>query len=228
MFLFVYVCLKKNLKNYQKKEVLALPKIEQVKWKEGMEKEMKPMGKRKVFTSMTLPQGCKAVGCKWVYKKKVLPNNEVQYKARLMAQDFSQKKNMHYDEVFVPTVKSESIRLALVLAVARDHKIWHFDIITASLNEKLKEEMYMVQAPRYESKKPNTVYKSNKAIYGLKQSARNWNICLDTALKGHGFKSCKADGCIYTGKLQSEDCQLLAFVGDLCFIAKDVSKKIIC
>ncbi|XP_026567920.1 vomeronasal type-2 receptor 26-like [Pseudonaja textilis] len=55
-------------------------------------------------------------------------------------------KNVHYDEVFAPTVKNESIRLALVLAVAHGHKIWYFDITTAFLNAELEEEIYMIQA----------------------------------------------------------------------------------
>uniref|UniRef100_A0A2D4HTP6 Reverse transcriptase Ty1/copia-type domain-containing protein n=1 Tax=Micrurus lemniscatus lemniscatus TaxID=129467 RepID=A0A2D4HTP6_MICLE len=135
------------------------------KWKETMDKEMKSMGEHEVFTSMTLPQDSKAVGCKGVYNKKVLPNNRVQYKARLVAQGFSQMKNVHYDEVFTPTIKSESIRLALVLAAAHGHKIWHFDITTAFLNAELEEEIYMVQVPGYESKKPNTVYKLNRGLW---------------------------------------------------------------
>ena len=38
------------------------------------------------------------------------------YKARLVAQDFSQKYGIDYDEIFFPVVRSESIRTVIALA----------------------------------------------------------------------------------------------------------------
>ena len=95
---------------------------------------------------------------------------------------YTQKKHVHYDEVFSPTVKTETVRLALALAASRNYVVNHFDITTAYLNAELQEELYMAQVPGFESHKPGVVYKLNKTIYGLRQSARNWNQCLHSCL----------------------------------------------
>ena len=86
---------------------------------------------------------------------------------------------MYYDEVFLPTVKAETIRLGLTLAASRNYIVNHFDITTAYLNAELHEELYMAWAPGFESSKPRIVYRLNKAIYGLKQLARiGISVCI--------------------------------------------------
>jgi hypothetical protein len=42
------------------------------------------------------------------------------------------------------------------------------------------------------------VYKSNKSLYGLKQSGRNWNSVLHSYLIREGFTQSQADNCVYT------------------------------
>jgi len=38
------------------------------------------------------PYGCKPLGCKWVFKKKLRPDGTIEkYKARLVAKSYSQK-----------------------------------------------------------------------------------------------------------------------------------------
>ena len=70
-----------------------------------------------------------------------------------MAQEYTQKRNVHYDQVFLPTVKAETIRLAVTLAASRNYIVNHFDITTAYLNAEIQEELYMVQASGFEALK---------------------------------------------------------------------------
>jgi hypothetical protein len=44
---------------------------------------------------------------------------------------------------------------------------------------------------------PNKVCRLRKSLYGLKQSARQWNIKLHTALTQMGFKRVEADWSVY-------------------------------
>ena len=46
---------------------------------------------------MNLPKGFKAIGCRWVFRKK---DNE-QYKARLVVKGYSQKESIDYNEIFL-------------------------------------------------------------------------------------------------------------------------------
>jgi hypothetical protein len=51
-----------------------------------MHDELASMSKNKVWDLMELPVGCKAVGCKWVFKTKRDPSGKIKrYKARLVA-----------------------------------------------------------------------------------------------------------------------------------------------
>jgi hypothetical protein len=79
-----------------------------------------------------------------------------------------------------------------------------FDIGTAFLNGKLKEEIYMSQPEAYE-KSGGLVCKLEKSIYGLKQAARQWNECFDNFLKQYKLKVSVADPCVYfnTGEIKT-------------------------
>jgi Reverse transcriptase (RNA-dependent DNA polymerase) len=72
-----------------------------------MDDEMYVIVKNDTFELTSLPEGHKAIGVKWVYKKKVSPQDEiVKYK---------QQAGIDYEEVFAPAVRIETIRLLISL-----------------------------------------------------------------------------------------------------------------
>jgi len=51
------------------------------------------------------------------------------------------------------------------------------DVITAFLNGKLEEEIYMEQPDGYiQPGQEHLICKLQKSLYGLKQSSRRWNM----------------------------------------------------
>ena len=59
---------------------------------EAMNKEMVSLKTNDVYDLVELPKDRKAVGSKWVYKRKIKADGSVErYKARLVAQGFSQR-----------------------------------------------------------------------------------------------------------------------------------------
>ena len=66
---------------------------------------------------MTLSKGKKAIGCKWVYKKKEASSETEQckYKTRLVAKGYAQMKGMDFDEIFSSVVKYCSIKVLLAM-----------------------------------------------------------------------------------------------------------------
>lgn len=54
-----------------------------------------------------------------------------------------------------------------------------------------------------------------KAIYGLKQSGRNWNKELDSALTQIGFVKCNGDACVYVLKQSGEINIVAIYVDDI-------------
>ena len=70
-----------------------------------MQAEIESLHDNDVWDLVPLPEGRKAVGSKWVYKVKRNADGYVERcKARLVAQGYSQKEGLDYDETFSPVV----------------------------------------------------------------------------------------------------------------------------
>jgi hypothetical protein len=59
-------------------------------WKEAVYTEMDSILSKGTWKLVDQPYGCKPVGCKWVFKKKLRPDGTLdKYKARLVAKDYT-------------------------------------------------------------------------------------------------------------------------------------------
>lgn len=89
-------------------------------WKQAMIDEFRALQRNNTRTLVSLPEGRKAVGCKWVYKVKENPDGSInKYKARLVAKGFHQTPGFDFNKTFSPVVKPTSIRRILTLALTR-------------------------------------------------------------------------------------------------------------
>lgn len=175
----------------------ALKSAESESWKKAMESEMESLTCNNTWELVPLPKDRKAIKCKWVFKVKRDANGQTsKYKARLVAKGFSQRPGIDFDETFAPVVRYDSIRYLLALSVTNGYTIDQMDAVTAFLQGDLPESVYMEQA-EYFADGTNRVCKLQKAIYGLKQAGRQWNIKLDGAVKKYGLIKSVADPCIY-------------------------------
>ena len=82
---------------------------------------MDSLNKRGVFGPVTLtPEGVKSVGYKWVFVRKRNEHNVVtRYKARLVAQGFTQKPGVDYTETYSPVVDAITLRFLVSMAVVQ-------------------------------------------------------------------------------------------------------------
>ena len=88
------------------------------------------------------------------------------FKARLVAQGFSQKPGIDYDETFSPVARFESVRTVIALAVQNDLKLHQIDVTTAFLNGDLKDAVYMKQPEGFVVKgQEHLVCKLKRSIY---------------------------------------------------------------
>lgn len=107
----------------------------------------------------------------------------MRYKARFVARGCKQLDGVDVTETYSPVVRYTTLRLLFAYAVRKDLEITHLDVETAFLQGELEEKVYMQQPEGYvDPHHPNLVCKLNKAIYGLKQSGRVWNVKLDSIL----------------------------------------------
>lgn len=169
-------------------------------WKKAMTDEINSHSENETWTLTNLPSDRKAIKSGWVFKLKRDENgNIVKFKARLVAKGYSQRYGVDYEETFSPVVRYVSIRYLLALAVEGDWKMTQMDAITAFLQGHLNEEIYMSQPEGFDDGS-DKVCKLNRAVYGLKQASRQWNLKLDNALKNYGLKRSNSDPCIYYGE----------------------------
>lgn len=183
-------------------------------WLAAMKEELNAIEENETWELTDLPPNRKAIGSKWVYKtKRDEHGSVVQHKARLVAQGFSQKYGVDYDEVFAPVVRSSTFRMLLSVAGKRGYQVNHYDIKTAFLNGKLEEEIYMKQPPGFQQ--GNKVLRLKKSLYGLKQAARVWNETLNKVLEDNSYKRNETDMCLYSKRDQGGVIYLLIHVDDI-------------
>ncbi|GJY78501.1 disease resistance CC-NBS-LRR class family protein [Tanacetum coccineum] len=194
------------------------------KWKDAMQAELNSLNKRKVFGPIvTTPRDVKPVGCRWIFVQKRNEKNEVtRYKARLVAQGFSQRPGIDYEETYSPVMDAITFRYLISLAVSRNLEMRLMDVVTAYLYGSIDNDIYMkipegFKIPESLSSKPKEMYsiKLQRSLYGLKQSGRMWYNRLSDYLISKGYKSNLICPCVFIKKTTSGFVIIAVYVDDL-------------
>ena len=199
----------------------AIQSDEKDKWNKAISEEVSALAKNETWDVVPLPKDKKAINSRWVFSVKPSENgNSPRFKARLCAKGYTQEKGIDYTDTFSPTVRYDSIRILLAIAVQRKLKIKQFDVKTAFLNGHLREEVYMLP-PEGINIESGMVCRLKKALYGLKQASRQWNERFDQFLKSIGFIQSNADRCVYQRTFNNTKIFLTLYVDDDLFMGED-------
>lgn len=155
----------------------ALVAADWIDWQRAMDEELKVIKDKDVWEETNLPKGKKAVGVKWVFKKKLNRDSQV--------------------DRFAPTSQLSTFRLVLIITAKENLDIAQADVKSAYLNSRLDEEIYMRYPQAVKPKEGCNVLRLKASLYGLKQSGRVWWIQLKEAMIAQGFKSCDFDWGLY-------------------------------
>ena len=141
-----------------------------IEWKSALESEYTSLLKNETWSLVPRPEDTNVVGNRWIFKvKRKADGNIDRFKARLVAQGFTQTHGVDYGEVFSPVARLAAIRSLLALANAYDLEIHQMDVNTAFLNGKLDYDVYMEQPEGFvDPDRPDYVCKLDKSLYGLK------------------------------------------------------------
>ena len=210
----------------------AIHSPEASSWKEAMDKELTSVGDTGTWMEVVTPPGRRLIGSKWVYKtKRDASGNIAKFKARIVAQGFSQIEGIDYDDTFSPVARLTSLRLLLAITAVQDLQLHQMDADTAFLNGTLEEEIYMAFPPGYhQSNLKATGLHLIKSLYGLKQSPRVWWKLISGYLESIGFKKVDSDWGLYFR--QKDTTYLLLYVDDVLIAApsmgpiEDVKKSL--
>nr|KAJ0195739.1 hypothetical protein LSAT_V11C700362240 [Lactuca sativa] len=156
-------------------------------WKEAIHDEIDSIMYNNTWILADLPPGCKALGCKWILKRKMKVDGTIdKYKARLVIQGFRQKEGIDFFDSYALVAIISTIRLLLALAAIHNLVTHQMDVKTAFLNGDLDEEIYMKQPEGFVM--PGNEHKFDDVVlsngFALNQADKCVYIKFDTSGKG--------------------------------------------
>lgn len=186
-----------------------------------MDEEYDNLKSRNVWDLVKLPPNKQILGSRWVYNvKRDETGKVVRYKARLVAQGYTQIKGESYDETFSPVVNFSVIRLFFSLLVGwLKWEHLQCDVTGAYLYAPLTEEIFMKQPQGYvQTGKEGLFCKLKRALYGLHQSGRAWYFELTKTLNEIGLNKVDSCNCTY---FFDNSIILLVYVDDIVIFGKN-------
>lgn len=142
-----------------------------------------------------------------VFKVKYHPDGSVaRFKARLVAQGFSQVQGIDFVETFAPTVRRELLRIYLAICLSLNLFIHQVDIVGTYLESLLNDNefpIFMKLPPGMHELRhirEGLLCRLMRSLYGLKQSGRLWNQNVIAFYKSIGFIQLNGDPSILIRK----------------------------
>ena len=174
----------------------AIESSESPQWKLAMDTEMQSLIENETFTEIYKPsiKNIKEIGGRWVYTIKE-GSNDVIFKARYVAEGFSQVHGQNYFETFSPTPKMSTLRILMQIVAQNDLLLHQMDVKSAYLHAEIDCDVYIELPEGY--KKKDIIWKLEKSLYGLKQSGRNWNQVIHKFFTEQKLIQSKVDPCLY-------------------------------
>jgi hypothetical protein len=193
------------------------------KWCAAMREELEALRKNQTWELTNLPNGKKAVGCKWVFTIKQNPEGKIErYKARLVARGYSQTYGIDYDETFAPVAKMNTVRILISCAANFGWPLHQLDVKNAFLHGDLQEEVYMEVPPGLASfGTKGKVCRLKKSLYGLKQSPRAWFDRFRRAICDIGYAQCNCDHTVFYKHSSCKITILAVYVDDIIITGDD-------
>jgi hypothetical protein len=178
-------------------EAYASPDAEY--WKDAIHSEMDSVTANGTWEVTDRPMGCKPVGCKWVFKKKLRHDGTIEkHKARLVTKGYTQKEGEDLYDTYSPVARLTTIRVLLSLAAPHGLLVHQMDVKTTFLNGELEKEIYMDQPDEFIAQgQEGKVCRLFKSLYGLKQAPKQWHEKFDKILTSTGFAVNEANTCVY-------------------------------
>ena len=109
-----------------------------------------------------------------------------------------------------------TVRVLLAVVAAKGWHLHQMDVMNAFLQDKLEEQVYMMQSPGFHSKtNTSAVCWLKKSLYELKQAMHAWNAKITQRLRRMGFAASKSDSSLFVRQGQLGLVSILLYVDDL-------------
>ncbi|MBW0487719.1 hypothetical protein O181_027434 [Austropuccinia psidii MF-1] len=120
----------------------------------------------------------------WVFHEKTDSNgNPVEAKAKLCFKGFLQVESLDFHQNFAPTGRLSTLCFLLGYCAANDLDLHQMEVKTAFLHSDLHKDLNICVPEGYTSSlKGDVCLKLKRSLYALKQSPRNWYLCIKRLL----------------------------------------------
>jgi len=137
--------------------------------------------------------GQQILDCMWVFVYKFDKHNRFsKCKARLVVRG-DQQRNITSQDTYAATLAGRSFRLLMAIAAKHDLELKQYDVTNAFVHASLDREVYMRMPQGF--RKPGTVLKLQKALYGLRISPLLWQKHFTATLTQLGFQIVPHEPC---------------------------------
>ena len=206
--------------NYQQ----ATTSKDKEKWQNAIDDELKNLYSNNIMQFVKeVPKDRKIISTKWVFTIKRDENNNItKYKARLVARGFTQIFGTDFDLTYSPTLNSDSLKFIIVLAAKLKWNIYQLDIKAAYLNADLDKTIY-VNIPPGDINYKKGFWKLNKALYGLRQSGRQWYKTISDFLIQNNYIQLNSEPCVFRkyNREKKITCIIGLYVDDMLICGND-------
>ena len=121
------------------------------------------------------------------------------FNGRYVAKGFEQVYGVDFFETWAPVGRYATLRALLYICIVWDLETKHIDIKCAFLNGVLHQDI--MEPPMFYDG-TRRVWKLKKAVYGLKQAAREWHKALVELLSELGFDRCHSGPALFGSGLK--------------------------
>ncbi|CAI7742697.1 unnamed protein product [Closterium sp. NIES-54] len=192
-------------------------------WQAAMDAKMASWKSTGTYIDEVPPPEANIVSGMWIFRVKRPPGSPPVFKARYVAQGFSQRQGVDFFHTFSPTRKMTTLWVLLHVAAQRDYELHSLDFSTAFLQGSLHEEIWLRRPPGFTGSFPTVTQRSLwRPVYGLRQAPREWHDTLRTTLAVLGFAPSTSDPSMF---LRTDTTlpsfYVLVYVDDLVFAVAD-------
>ncbi|CAI7761341.1 unnamed protein product [Closterium sp. NIES-53] len=167
-------------------------------WHTAMVVEMAYWKSTGTYVYEVPPPWANIVDGMWIFRVKRSPGSPPAFKARYVAQGFSQRQGVDFFQTFSPTPKMTTLRVVLHVAGQRDYELHSLDFSTAFLQGSLHEEIWLRRPPGFTGSFPAGAQWSLRwPVYGLRLAPREWQEALRTTLAALGFAPSSAEPSLF-------------------------------
>ncbi|GJS06242.1 calcineurin B-like protein 4 [Tanacetum coccineum] len=120
---------------------------------------------------MDLISGCKPLGYKWIFTKKIKVDGTIdKYKERLAIKEFRQQEGLYYFDTY--STQITTVKMILAIAALRN-EVHQIDVKMAFLNGDLENVLYMNQPEGFMAPGPESkVCRLVKSSYSLRKALK--------------------------------------------------------